>query len=62
MNEMAKQFDWLGFAGREIPIVALAIWWLIERVQKHDAPVVIMLYGLVFVILTVLNYLKARRR
>jgi hypothetical protein len=45
----------------EIPIVVLAIIWLVESVRKNDVFGAILLSGVVFVFLTALNYWRAAR-
>ena len=60
MNKLLRKFDWLGFITRELPIVALVTWWLIEKIREGviGGPVVLSIS--LFAILTGLNYWRAR--
>jgi amino acid transporter len=60
-NIEPRKFDWLGFISRQIPILALATWWIVERVRRNDRVGIIVLYVSVSLFLTLLNYLGARR-
>ena len=57
-----RKFDWLGFITRQLPILGLAIWWVVERVQRNEGAGAIVLAVIVSLVLTVLNYLWARPR
>jgi hypothetical protein len=60
MTELQTKTDWLGFIVRQLPIVVLAILWLIERLRKNDRIGAFLLAGAVFAILTGLNYWRAK--
>jgi hypothetical protein len=60
-NIQPTKFDRLGFIARQLPILALATWWVIERVRRKDSVGIIVLYVAISLFLTVLNYLRARR-
>jgi hypothetical protein len=60
-NFQQTKFDRLGFITRQLPILVLAIWWVIERMRRKDSIGIIVLYVGIALFLTVLNYLGARR-
>lgn len=60
MNQTRRQFDWLLFIGRELPIVALAIGWLVRSIRESNILGAILLGGAVASLLTIWNYRSAR--
>ena len=61
MTVTSKKVDWPGFIGRELPVMTLTSVWLFQRLQRHDSAGVMALYGLLFILLTYLNFRLARR-
>jgi hypothetical protein len=61
MIEISKRFDWPGFMVREVPVLILTVVWLIQRFKRHDGPAYLVVYGLLFVLMTYFNYRRARR-
>jgi hypothetical protein len=57
----SRNFDRIGFITRELVIFSLAAWWLFESAQHagHVGRIVFIVF--VFALLTVLNYMRARR-
>jgi hypothetical protein len=57
----SRNFDRLGFITRELVILALAAWWLFESIQlaAHVDRILFIVFTLL--LLTVLNYMRARR-
>ena len=62
MTDPRKQFDWLLFISRELPIVALAAWWMMRSIRGNNIVGAILLTGVIGPLLTTLNYLSARQK
>jgi hypothetical protein len=59
-NVQETKFDWLSFSVRQLSILALGTWWVIERMRRQDSIGSIVIAVAIGLFLTVLNYLRAR--
>jgi FtsH-binding integral membrane protein len=60
MSELHGKFDWLAFVVREIVIVALATWMLLERIHMHDRTGIVFVAGIGYVVMPIVAYLHTR--
>jgi hypothetical protein len=60
MKAMPREFDWGRFIVCQVPIVVLTTLWLVQGVRKNGDFGTFLLVGLVFVVLSVWNYLRAK--